>query len=96
MLETWSLACGTKGWVVKSSTGGGGVSQSEVAEGMLVKGDSGNLASSFFLFASWLPGEASLFNGGDFCPWGLSLVACLHRGLAILISLGFCELNGIG
>ena len=48
MLEAWSLACGSKGWVVKSSTGGGGVSQSEVAEGMLVKGDSGNLASSFF------------------------------------------------
>lgn len=51
---------------MKSSAGGGGVSQSEVAEGMLVKGDSGNLASSFFLFAPWLPGEASLFNGSDF------------------------------
>lgn len=43
-----------------------------------------------FLFASWLPGEASLFNEG------FSLVTYLYCGLAILISLGFWELNGVG
>lgn len=75
---------------MKSSAGGGRVSLNEIAEGMLVKGDSAILASSFFLFASWLPGEASLFNGG------FSLVTYVYRGLAILISLGFWELDGVG
>lgn len=38
---------------MKSSAGGGRVSLKEIAEGVLVKGDSANLASSFF---SLLPG----------------------------------------